>query len=449
MTTEITMPQLGESITEGMVSRWLKRPGESVARYEALLEVVTDKVDSEVPSPTAGVLLEIVVPEGETVRVGTVLARIGEANTALSAVTAIADQYDVEPGTQETPPILLPSVLIPAPIKAAPGNGRTQRLTPVVARMVAEHGLDIARISGTGANGRVSKRDVEHYLRLEVRSQEAEVRRDELANVPSTPDQAAAPPLHRSNAPTLQRSNAPTLQRSNASTLDADTELVPLTPMRRSIAEHMVASLQAAPQVTNVFEVDLSRIVAHRAASKADFERQGVRLTYTAYFFQATAAALLAVPTLNGRYTESGIVLNRRVHIGMAVALEQGLIVPVIRDVNEKNLLGLARAVNDLAERARSRRLKPDEMQGGTFTITNHGTGGSLFGTPVINQPQSAILGIGAMVKRPVVLTLDGQDMIAIRPMSYLSLTFDHRLIDGSSADAFLTALKNALEHYV
>jgi 2-oxoisovalerate dehydrogenase E2 component (dihydrolipoyl transacylase) len=230
--------------------------------------------------------------------------------------------------------------------------------------------------------------------------------------------------------------------------LPEDAELLPISPMRRSIAEHMVRSRRTAPHVTTVFEVDLSRIVAHRERRTADFERQGVKLTYTAYFVQAAAAGLRAVPVVNGSYAESGIVVHQRIQIGLAVALEDGLIVPVIRDADEKNLLGLARAVNDLSARARARRLKPDEAQGGTFTITNHGVGGSLFATPIINQPQAAILGIGAIQKRAVVISHAGVDAIAIRPMCYLSLTIDHRLLDGATADQFLTVIKGFLESY-
>ena len=230
--------------------------------------------------------------------------------------------------------------------------------------------------------------------------------------------------------------------------LPDDAELLPISAMRRSIAEHMVRSRRTAAHVTTVAEVDVSRIVAHRERRKADFERQGVKLTFTPYFVQAGVAGLQAVPIVNASYTDEGIAMHQQIHIGVAVALDEGLIVPVVRDADEKNLLGLARAVNDLADRARGRRLKPDETQGGTFTITNHGVSGSLFAMPIINQPQSAILGIGAIQKRAVVITREGVDAIAIRPMCYLSLTFDHRLIDGAAADQFLMALKAFLEGY-
>jgi 2-oxoisovalerate dehydrogenase E2 component (dihydrolipoyl transacylase) len=284
-------------------------------------------------------------------------------------------------------------------------------ISPVVARMVAEHGLDLRQMTGTGAGGRITKQDVLRFI--ETRPVAAE---------------------------TVAETDSKTV------VVEPDTELVPLTPMRRAIAEHMVRSIRTAPHVTTVFEVDLSQVVAHRAANKASFEQQGVRLTLTPYFFQAVAVALSKVPVLNGSFTEQGILFNRRIHIGMAVALDEGLIVPVVRDVNEKNLFGLARAVNDLAERARTRRLKPDETQGGTFTITNHGVSGSLIATPIINQPQAAILGIGAIVKRPVVVSHAGSDALAIKPMCYLSLTFDHRIADGATGDAFLAAVKAELE---
>jgi 2-oxoglutarate dehydrogenase E2 component (dihydrolipoamide succinyltransferase) len=257
----------------------------------------------------------------------------------------------------------------------------------------------------------------------------------------------------RAEAPTAVAAPAPeAAPESQRPALDAplpdDAVLVPLTPMRRSIAEHMERSVRTAPHVTTVMEVDLTCVVAHREAHKAAFERQGVRLTFTPYFVQAVAGGLAESSVLNGSFTAQGIVLNRRVHVGVAVALDEGLLVPVVRDADEKNLLGLARIVNDLAERARTRRLKPEETQGGTFTITNHGVSGSLFATPIINQPQSAILGVGAIVKRPIVLSQGGADAIAIRPICYLSLTFDHRIADGATADAFLAAVKATLEEY-
>jgi 2-oxoglutarate dehydrogenase E2 component (dihydrolipoamide succinyltransferase) len=448
MPLEIKMPQLGESVTEGTVGRWLKQPGEAVARYEALLEVVTDKVDTEVPAPVAGTLVEILVPEGETVRVGTVIARF-EASDGVAAAgepaSAVADQAPSE--TQEAGE---PSSAEGSGDGHAQPGERAGYLSPVVARLVAEHELDVKQIAGSGQGGRVTKQDVLRYL--EARGANgaqptappappAQEQANVLIPAPESAGLAATPQVRP-----LTESPTPVTRNPAPESLPEDAELLPLTPMRRAIAEHMTRSVRVAPHVTTVMEVDLSGVIAHREANRAAFERQGVRLTYTPYFFQAVAAALQRFPALNGSFSEAGIVLNRRIHLGMAVALDEGLLVPVVRDADEKNLLGLARAVSDLAERARSRRLRPEETQGGTFTITNHGVSGSLFATPIINQPQSGILGVGAIVKRPMVVSQGGVDAIAIKPMCYLSLTFDHRVADGAVGDGFLAAVKEVLE---
>ncbi|MEI7645929.1 MAG: dihydrolipoamide acetyltransferase family protein [Chloroflexales bacterium] len=401
MITEIKMPQLGESVIEGTIGRWLKQPGETVQRYEPLLEVETDKVDIEVPAPVSGTLLEISVAEGETVRVGTVIARIGAADGAAR-----------EPSLREPPR--------PAPV-AAPTDGQNPFLSPVVARMLAAHHLDPAQITGSGQGGRVTKQDVLRFIEQKTFS------------VPTA---------------TLDLSPQPPTLSPQPPTLSPDSELIPLTPMRRAIAEHMERSVRTAPQVTTVIEVDMGRVVAHRAASRAAFAAQGVRLTFTPYVLQAALAGLRAAPVLNGSFSPQGISVYRRVHIGVAVSLDVGLIVPVLRDAGERSLLGLARDVGDLVERARSRQLRPDETTGGTFTVTNHGTTGSLFATPIINQPQSGILGVGAITKRPVVVSHADVDAIAIKPMCYLALTFDHRVADGAMGDAFLAAAKDFLETY-
>ena len=415
MATEIKMPQLGESVTEGTIGRWLKRPGERVEKYEALLEGTTDKVDTEVPAPEAGVLREIAVPEGTTVKVGTLLALLDHDGQAVEPSAQSAASNGAAPSEPAPEPAAEP---------AAPAN---TFVSPVVARLLAEHSLEVGEIAGTGQGGRVTKQDVLKFV---------ELRRSQPSARPSpAPAARAAQP-------------APAAVAAPAPVAEDDDEIVAITPMRRSIAEHMLRSRRTAPHVTTVFEIDLSRVVAHRARAQADFARQGVKLTYTAYFVQAACAALLAVPSVNASYADEGIVQHRAVNIGVAVALDEGLIVPVIRAADEKNLLGLARAVNDLAERARARRLKPDETQDGTFTITNHGVGGSLFAMPIINQPQAAILGVGAIEKRVVVVSQDGADAIAIRPMCYLSLTIDHRLLDGAVADAFLSVVKRTLEDY-
>lgn len=433
MPTEIKMPQLGESVTEGTVGRWLKQPGERVAQYEALLEVTTDKVDTEVPAPASGVIREIKVAEGQTVRVGTLLAILDDD-------AAVRQAY--QEGASHT------SARTNGTVDPSP-SARFSNLpvSPVVARLVAEYHLDISQIKGTGQGGRVTKQDVQKYLSGREVSSPAMPVRSEPMDVPSPLPMAQ--PMHEQKAVVSSVLDAEVQhQREEMLSLPEDAELLPLSAMRRSIADHMVRSRRTAPHVTTVVEVDVGRITSHRQHRKVDFERQGVKLTFTPYFVQAIVAGLQAVPVVNGRYSDSGVVFHQRIHIGVAVALDEGLIVPVVRDADEKNLLGLSRAVNDLSERARIRRLKPDETQGGTFTITNHGVTGSLFAMPIINQPQAAILGVGAIQKRPVVITQDGIDAIGIRPMCYLSLTFDHRLIDGATADRFLMVVKTFLEDY-
>jgi 2-oxoglutarate dehydrogenase E2 component (dihydrolipoamide succinyltransferase) len=439
---EIKMPQLGESVTEGTVGRWLKRPGDPVAKYEPLLEVVTDKVDTEVPAPEAGILHEILVPEGETVRVGTVIARLTPAGATGSATSAAPVTTVAATESRATTTTVTATTAPPAT-----DDGRNTYLSPVVARLLAEHQLNPAQIRGTGQGGRITKQDVLRFL-AEREKQPATPAATPVAPAPAAPTPAPIPTPAPAPMPVAPVPTPPPVTAPTTSEIPADAELVPLTPMRRSIAEHMVRSVRTSPHVTTVMEVDLSRVIAHRAAHQEAFSRQGVRLTMTPYFIMAAIAGLQAVPVFNGSFTDQGIIIHRRINIGVAVALNEGLLVPVIPDADEKNLLGLARAVNDLAERARSKRLRPEETQGGTFTITNHGVTGSLFATPIINQPQAGILGIGAVVKRPVVITQNGLDAIAIRPLCYLSFTFDHRIADGATADQFLSTVKKRLEQW-
>jgi 2-oxoglutarate dehydrogenase E2 component (dihydrolipoamide succinyltransferase) len=431
MAVDIVLPQIGESMTEATIGRWLKRVGDRVERYEALVEVETDKVSTEVTSITSGVLLEIVTPEGATVPVGTLLARIGEPD---EVAASSAPEADV--GATAT------AVTTDAPEPARPRRADSPPITPVVARLAAEYGIDLSQIRGTGAGGRVSKKDVLRYI---------EERQKAAATPPPAPV-APSQPLPTPVAPPPPPPTpvaSPTPPRAPvAQPLPDDALLTPLTTMRRVIADHMVRSLRDAPQATTVFEVDMGRVLAHRDRHRGSFEQQGIRLTVTAYIVQAVATALRRVPALNTRFTDDGIITYRRINIGVAVALDDGLIVPVLRDADEKSLAGIARALNDLTERARMRRLQPDETEGGTFTISNHGVGGSLFATPILNRGQSGILGVGAIVRRPVVITHQGSDAIVIRPMCYLSLTFDHRACDGATADAFLAAVKEALETY-
>lgn len=412
MATQVMMPQLGESVVEGTVSRWLKREGERVSQYEPLLEVSTDKVDTEVPAPATGVLLRIYVQAGQTVERGALLALIGEAGEQPETASASA------------------------PAQPAAVGGYNGHVTPVVARMVAEHQLDLAQITGTGRDGRVTKKDVEAYL--QARSAPAELppwERPGSGDLFKPTVEYAAPPV----PPVPAAPAAPPSRPAEA----APGELVPLSAMRRAIAEHMVRSkLHTAPHVTSVFEIDMSAVLKHRAAHKDAFARQGINLTLTAYFAAAAVTACQQHRYLNARWTDEGIYLNNVVHLGIAVALDDGLIVPVIKNAQELNLQGLARAVNDLAARARARALRPDEAQGGTFSITNHGVGGSLLATPIINQPQVAILGVGVVEKRVKVIN----DAIAIRPCCYVTLTFDHRVADGATGDAFMQTLKATLE---
>jgi 2-oxoglutarate dehydrogenase E2 component (dihydrolipoamide succinyltransferase) len=457
MPTEIKMPQLGESVTEGTVGRWLKQPGERVEKYEALLEVTTDKVDTEVPAPAAGVVRQIVVPEGQTVRVGTLLAVLDDDGAADDRRPTTDDRRGDEGirklGGQEATDYELRTTgdTQHATTQRVPDTQQVNTfISPVVARLAAEHHLDLSKIRGTGQGGRVTKQDVLKYV--EARGKQPPVVAQPAAPArPATPAARLpefAPPIATPAPAPAAVEPVPQSVTPVDVELPEDAELLPISAMRRAIAEHMVRSRRTAPHVTTVAEVDVSRVIAHRERRRADFERQGVRLTFTPYFVQASVAGLQAVPIVNASYSDEGIVMHHRIHIGVAVALDEGLIVPVIRDADEKNLLGLARTVGDLSERARVRRLQPGETQGGTFTITNHGVGGSLFAMPIINQPQAAILGIGAIQKRAVVITHDGVDAITIRPMCYLSLTFDHRLIDGATADQFLMAVKQFLEGY-
>jgi len=446
MSTQVVMPQLGESVVEGTVGKWLKKVGDSVKELEPLLEVESDKVNTEIPSPAGGTVLALYIEEGTTVNAGTVLALIGQPGEAVGDAPAPASAHGHKEEAVSLPmaaPVSAPT-MAPAGKPANGGNG-APRLSPVVANMVAEHGIDASQIQGTGQGGRVTRKDVEAFLAG--------------GGATSAPAKTDLPPWEQPGSGDLFK---PTddLYKGTGSTAPSPApadhqhkappaagkpgEVVQLSTMRKRIAEHMVMSkLKTAPHVTTVFEADMSAVTAHREANKADYAERGVNLTFTAYFVMVTARALRAHPMVNSQWTDEGILLKPEVNVGMAVAIDDGLIVPVIKKADELSLAGLARTINDLAARARSSALKPDEVQGGTFTITNHGVSGSLFATPIINQPQTGILGVGAMQKR--VMVLEG-DMIAIRPMVYISLTFDHRVLDGASADFFVAEIKKQLE---
>lgn len=445
MPTQVIMPQLGESVVEGTVSKWLKAKGDRVEEFEPLLEVNTDKVDTEVPSPASGVLLDILVPEGATIDAGALLAWIGEAGEVPADAGAAPAEGQPEPAEPGEPAEKIPETAADMVIEpsAVPSPGRDRDLgfiSPVVARMASEHNIDLYQVQGTGQSGRITKKDLLSYL--ERRQAEGTATDGDAGQ---TVEKAPAPPT--SPVPARQLPGSPVPAAPAPQTMPG--EVVPLTAVRRSIAEHMVHSKHTSPHVTTVMEADLSRVVAHRQANKDAFARDGVNLTYTAYLVSAIVSALKAHPIANSSWSEEGIVIHREINIGMATALgEAGLIVPVIKHADGLSLLGLARSINDLAARARSRQLKPDEVKGGTFTLTNHGTTGSLFATPIINQPQCGILGAGAIQKRVVVVSDNGSDAIAIRPMIYLTLTFDHRILDGAIADEFLGKVVEYLQNW-
>jgi len=425
MAIAVRMPELGESVDEATITQWLKAVGDEVAEYEPLLEVNTDKVDTEIPSPAGGVVLKILAGPDQTVQAGTTLAWIGKPGETIPG-----DGEASEPPVAAAAPAAVPitaaeAAASPEPGSDAPAVFRSQRpgrdpelgfISPVVARMASEHEIDLSRIEGTGLEGRITRMDVQAFLELSGTASQ------------TVPAPVSTKPIPEKLVP-------------DESSQDG---LIPMTKIRRMIADHMTASKRTSPHVTTVMEADLSRVVAHRGAHKPVYARDGVNLTYTAYFIAAIAAALKFHPEVNSSWTDEGIRLHKEINIGMATALEggEGLIVPVIKGADGLSLLGLARRINDLAHRARSKGLQPDEVRGGTFTLTNHGISGSLFATPIINQPQCGILGVGALEKRVVVI----DDAIAIRPMVYISLTFDHRILDGAGADHFLARVKENLE---
>ena len=445
MPSDIIMPQMGESITEGTITKWRVAVGDTVERDDPLFDIATDKVDTEVPAALTGRLVEILVPEGETVTVNTVVGRIAAEGEAWSpAETA---ESDGEPAPADT------AATDDAPVEAAPETTdsastdeeaprkpvrRQPRSSPLVRRMAREHGVDLADVPGTGEGGRVSKQDMLAFLESRKTAPSA----PEPEGVGAPPAPAAARTADEFPAVPAP---APEPPPAAAVSLDGDRS-EPLTHMRRSIADHMVRSRRTSAHVTTVFEVDMSRVVAVRAANGPAFEeRAGVRLTLMPFFAQAAIDALGEFPVLNASLGEDHVVYHRNVNLGVAVALPDGLIVPVLQRADERNFMGLARGITDLAARARAGALTPEEVQGGTFTITNPGPFGALFGTPIIAQPQVGILGVGGVHKRPVVV--DG-DAIAVRSMVFLALSFDHRLIDGAVADQFMAAVKSRLENW-
>jgi 2-oxoglutarate dehydrogenase E2 component (dihydrolipoamide succinyltransferase) len=416
MPSNVIMPQMGESIFEGTITKWLKKVGEPVKRDEPLFEISTDKVDSEIPAPASGVLAEIRVNEGETVQINTVVGVISEHGGATSPVPAKVESKEipkpeaVQPTTREPAEASRPE---PEPA-ATPSRG--VRSSPLVKRIAREEDVDLGELEGTGLGGRITKKDILSHLSGRQST-------DTAKPVVSRPQTASPTTASRAGS----------------------GEVVPMSAMRKSIAEHMLASRRTAAHVTTVFEVDLTRIVNIKSQHAQEFlEREGGKLSYMPFFIKTVAGALKEFPVVNASVSGTDIIYKKDVNIGVAVALDWGLIVPVVKNADEKSFLGIAKTASSLAERARQKKLAPEDVQGGTFTITNPGVFGSLLGTPIINQPQVAILCIGAITKRPVVIN----DAIAIRSMAYLTLTFDHRLIDGAVADQFMSSLKNKLEQW-
>ncbi|HEX8146064.1 MAG TPA: 2-oxoglutarate dehydrogenase, E2 component, dihydrolipoamide succinyltransferase [Pyrinomonadaceae bacterium] len=477
MATEVVMPQMGESIAEGTITRWLKQVGDRVERDEPLFEISTDKVDAEIPSPAAGTLTQVLFKEGDTVEVNKVVAYVGEAGeaeapgqdapkqeaAAASAAPAsqaaasappppqppapAAPQQPAPPAPQQraaspqpaTPPQPAPAPPSPAQPAAAddrPGAERTAeelrrtRSSPLVRKIAAEHNVDISRLEGTGASGRVTKNDILSYIEsgaaLSPQAAAASAQPQAEARAPQQAPQPAPPPAQPGEGDRVE----------------------PMSVMRKKIAEHMTMSQRTSAHVATVYEIDMTRVHRLREQKKEEFrQRVGTKLSYMPFIFQAVTQAIRRFPVFNSQVAGDQIIYKRDINLGMAVALDWGLIVPVIKRADDLSVAGLAKAANDLAERARAKQLKPDEVAGGTFTITNPGVFGGLFGTPIINQPQVAILGVGTIEKRPrVITTPDGEDVIAVRHMAYFALSFDHRIIDGADAERFLSYVKEILE---
>lgn len=468
--TDIVMPQMGESIVEGTVTKWLKKKGDRVERDEPLFEISTDKVDTEIPSPSAGVLGDVLVEEGTTVAIGTVVGRITEDGGGAAAAPAAASTSapSPTPAAKPTPagsptevgpsaaadgaqPTTAPAqhhepvaasagpypIPVPEPDTVQEPETPSGPLSPLVRKMAREYNIDLRQVKGTGAGGRVTKQDIEAYMS----AQGART----ISQVAQTPAQAAAPAAPPAARPTQAQPAGATQAPPGTPTGAPPTRIEPMSTMRQRIAEHMLMSKRTSAHVTTVHRVDMTKVAKIRDRAKAEFQaRHGFSLTYLPFVTRAAAEALHAFPIVNASIDGTNIIYHNEINIGIAVALDggNGLIVPVIRSADERNVTGLQRAIVDLSTRARSRQLKPDEVQSGTFSITNFGSFGSIFATPVINQPQVAILGVGAVEKVPVVI----DDAIAIRSQAYLALTFDHRLIDGALADQFTAKVKAVLE---
>jgi pyruvate dehydrogenase E2 component (dihydrolipoamide acetyltransferase) len=426
MPTDIIMPQMGESIVEGTITKWLKKPGDKIQRDEPLFEISTDKVDAEIPAPASGILHEIKVTEGTTVNVNTVVGTIavdGEAAAPAKAAAPVPDKPTAAKAEEKKAASAPPPSSAAAP--AAQEEDEEARSSPLVRKIAREHGVSLSQITGTGLGGRITKQDIMSFIESQSSAPTASVQ----APAPSASAPAAPAPRPAAPAP-------------------FPGDLVPLTNMRKLIAKHMIESRRTSAHVHCMYEVDFTRIVNLRAKQKAGFEqRHGARLTFMPFFVRAAVMALQQWPIINASLEGENIRYHRQINMGIAVALDWGLIVPVLKNAGDLNFLGLQRGITDLGERARTKKLKPDDVEGSTFTVTNPGQFGAVFGLPIINQPNSAIMGVGGITKQPMVITdKDGTDSIAIRSVVHLTLGYDHRLIDGAVADQFMAQVKKNLE---
>jgi 2-oxoglutarate dehydrogenase dihydrolipoamide succinyltransferase (E2 component) len=441
MRVDVVMPQLGESVVEGVVVKWLVKAGDTVAKDQPLLEISTDKVDAEIPSPVGGKVVEILAKEGDTVPIQEILCRIetgkeGEAPPPEKPPEKWDEEEEGFPGAMSRktgPPIpaaprVEPTKEEPGPVPSPPAKeGPKVRVSPVVAKMAAEHKLDISRIRGTGIDGRVTKKDVEEFL--------ARGDKEAAPPPPAEAKPAPAPPAKAKPSP-------PAAPPPGAMITPEGDQVIPFTPIRKLIAEHMVMSKRTSPHVHTFAEVDMHKVVAFRTEKK----KEGISFTYLPFVIWAAIEAIREFPLMNAQVVGETTVLKKGIHIGVAVDTERGLIVPVLRNADEKSLMGLAKAVEDLGARAAAKKIHPDELSGGTFSVTNPGRKGNLFGTPIINQPQVGILRMGQIVKRPVVVEAGGEDAIVIRPMMFLCLGYDHRIVDGVTGNNFLFRVREILE---
>jgi pyruvate dehydrogenase E2 component (dihydrolipoamide acetyltransferase) len=455
MAVDIVMPQMGESIFEGTITKWLKKPGDKVERDEPLFEISTDKVDAEIPSPSAGVLKEIKVGEGQTVPIQTIVGVIDAAGSAAGAPAPAKAAAPAPAPAAAAPAPAAPRPAAPAPaspVTTAPApassgsTGERIHSSPLVRRMASEHGIDLSTVTGTGAGGRISKQDIEAVIAgggapaAAAPAYSAPAPAASSRPAPPPPPPAAAPGVSGGQVHVALETAVP-----REKMYFGNYEVQPMSTMRQRIAEHMVASKRVSAHVYSVDEIDMTKVAALRAKSKDEFEkRYETKLTFMPFFVKAAVAGLRSFPTLNASLDGTNVILHKEINIGIAVALDWGLLVPVVKNADEKNILGIQRNMNDLAERARSKKLKPEEVQESTFSITNPGVFGGLFGLPVISQPNVGILGLGAIEKRPVVIN----DSIAIRSMCYVTLSYDHRVVDGAIAHQFLHKVKETLENW-